>query len=114
MKSQNQLVRQGILEAASTLDQTQVSAQQPPSFTYVPPTHARALDPEATLVEGMRGAGKSFWWSLLASTEHREFVQANYPEAQLPSSRACTASTARQMIRGLKRWTSFERVSGSG
>ena len=85
MKSQNQLVRQGILEAASTLDQTQVSAQQPPSFTYVPPTHARALDPEATLVEGMRGAGKSFWWSLLASTEHREFVQANYPEAQLPS-----------------------------
>lgn len=85
MSSQNQLIRRGIQEAASTLDQTQVSAKQPPSFTYVPPTHARALDPEATLVEGMRGAGKSFWWSLLASTEHREFVQANYPEAQLPS-----------------------------
>lgn len=85
MSSQNQLIRRGIQEAASTLDQTQVSAKQPPSFTYVPPTHARALDPEATLVEGMRGAGKSFWWSLLASTAHREFVQANYPEAQLPS-----------------------------
>lgn len=84
MKSQSQLLRFGVLEAAGTLDQTQVSAQQPPSFTYVPPTHARALDPEATLVEGMRGAGKSFWWSLLASTEHREFVQANFPEAQLP------------------------------
>lgn len=86
MSSQNQLIRQGIQEAASTLDQTQVAAKQPPSFTYVPPTHARALDPEATLIEGMRGAGKSFWWSLLASTEHREFVQVNYPEAQLPSS----------------------------
>lgn len=84
MSSQNQLIRQGIQETASTLDQTQLSARQPPSFTYVPPTHARALDPEATLVEGMRGAGKSFWWSLLASTAHREFVQANYPEAQLP------------------------------
>jgi hypothetical protein len=84
MSLQNQLIRQGIQEAASTLDQTQVSAQQPLSFTYVPPTHARALDPEATLVEGMRGAGKSFWWSLLASTEHRHFVQTNYPEAQLP------------------------------
>lgn len=86
MSSQTQLIRQGIQEAASTLDQTQVSAKQPPSFTYVPPTHARALNPEATLIEGMRGAGKSFWWSLLASPEHREFVQKNYPEAQLPSS----------------------------
>jgi hypothetical protein len=83
MSLRNQLIRQGIQEAANILDQTQVSAKQPPSFTYVPPTHARALDPEATLVEGMRGAGKSFWWSLLASTEHREFVLDNYPEAQL-------------------------------
>ncbi|WP_442774964.1 hypothetical protein [Sphaerotilus montanus] len=86
MSSQTQLIRQGIQEAASTLDQTQVSAKQPPAFTYVPPTHARALDPEATLIEGMRGAGKSFWWSLLASSEHRKFVQECYPEAQLPSS----------------------------
>jgi hypothetical protein len=86
MSSQTQLIRQGIQEAASTLDQTQASAKQPPSFTYVPPTHARALDPEATLIEGMRGAGKSFWWSLLASPEHRKFVQECYPEAQLPSS----------------------------
>lgn len=86
MSSQTQLIRQGIQEAASTLDQTQVSAKQPLSFTYVPPTHARALDPEATLIEGMRGAGKSFWWSLLASPEHREFVRTNYPEARLPVS----------------------------
>jgi len=85
MSSQNQLIREGIQESASTLDQTQASAQQPPTFTYVPPTHARALDLEATLVEGMRGAGKSFWWSLLASTEHRNFVQENYPEARLPA-----------------------------
>jgi hypothetical protein len=86
MSTQTILIRQGIQEAASTLDQTQVSATQPPAFTYVPPTHARALDPEATLIEGMRGAGKSFWWSLLASEEHRKFVQVNYPEAQLRSN----------------------------
>lgn len=85
MSSQSKLIRLGIQEAASTLDQTQVSAKQPPSFTYVPPTHARALDPEATLIEGMRGAGKSFWWSLLVSPDHRDFVRTNYPEAQLPS-----------------------------
>ena len=85
MSTSSLLIRQGIQEAANTLDQAQTAASQPPAFTYVPPTHARALDPEATLVEGMRGAGKSFWWSLLASTAHREFVQKNYPEAQLPS-----------------------------
>ena len=85
MSAQSKLIRQGIQEAASTLDQAQVSAKQPP-FTYVPPTHARALDPEATLIEGMRGAGKSFWWSLLASADHRDFVRTNYPEAQLPSN----------------------------
>lgn len=84
MSLESQLIRQAIQEAASTLDQTQGMAKQPPAFTYVPPTHARALDPEATLVEGMRGAGKSFWWSLLASAKHREFVQTSYPEAQLP------------------------------
>lgn len=85
MSSETKLIRQGIQEAASALDQTQVSARQPPSFTYVPPAHARALDPEATLIEGMRGAGKSFWWSLLASNEHREFVQKNFTEARLPA-----------------------------
>jgi hypothetical protein len=84
MSTPTTLIRQGIQEAARTLDQTQVSVKQPPAFIYVPPTHARALDPEATLIEGMRGAGKSFWWSLLASEEHRKFVQVNYPEAQLP------------------------------
>ena len=59
MKSQNQLIRQGILEAASSLDQTQLSAKQPPSFTYVPPTHARALDPEvaATIDRELRALG---------------------------------------------------------
>lgn len=84
MSQSSFLIRQGIQEAAATLDQAQASSSQPPAFTYVPPTHARALDPEATLVEGMRGAGKSFWWSLLASPAHREFVQKNFPEAQLP------------------------------
>jgi hypothetical protein len=76
-------IRLGLREATATLDQTQFSAS-PPEFTYLPPSHARALDLEATLVEGIRGAGKSFWWAQLASEVHRQFVQQNFPEVRLP------------------------------
>lgn len=76
-------IRRGVTEATASLDQAQSTATRP-EFTYVPPSHARALDPEATLVEGIRGAGKSFWWAQLASESHRSFVQKNFPEARLP------------------------------
>lgn len=36
-----------------------------PQFVYIPPTHVRALDPDAMVVAGIRGAGKSFWWHAL-------------------------------------------------
>lgn len=83
--SQNTLIRQAILEAAAQLDQAQSTSTQQPGFTYVPPSHARALDPDATLVVGMRGSGKSFWWSRLASEPHRAFIHEGFPEAQLPT-----------------------------
>lgn len=78
-------IRKGIVQSSAFLDQAQSTAQRPAGFTYVPPTHARALDPDATLVEGIRGAGKSFWFSQLASSEHRKFVLESFPEANLPS-----------------------------
>jgi hypothetical protein len=78
-------IRLAVREATSTLDQSQSAAGRP-EFTYVPPSHARALDPEATLVEGIRGAGKSFWWAQLASASHRTFVQEIFPEARLPKA----------------------------
>jgi hypothetical protein len=78
-------IRLAIQEATGTLDQAQSTASRP-EFTYVPPSHARALDPEATLVEGIRGAGKSYWWAQLASPSHRAFVQETFPEARLPKN----------------------------
>lgn len=84
MSTAEQAIRSGILETAAVLDQAQPTLSRPIAFTYVPPSHARALDPESTLVEGIRGAGKSFWFSLLASSEHRSFVQSTFPEANLP------------------------------
>jgi len=79
-------IRKAIKQASESLDQAQAIGQHPPGFTYVPPTHARALDLDATLVEGMRGAGKSFWWGSLVLAEHRSFIQNGFPEARLPDN----------------------------
>ena len=54
-----------------------------PQFTYVPPSHAKALNPENTIVEGMRGAGKSHWWAALNLPEHRRYLAAAFPEARI-------------------------------
>jgi hypothetical protein len=86
MSAANANIRQAIVQASVSLDQAQAIGQHPPGFTYVPPTHARALDLDATLVEGMRGAGKSFWWGSLVLPEHRSFVQNGFPEARLPDN----------------------------
>ena len=84
MTSAEQAIRSGIKEAAAVLAQDQPTSNRPEAFTYVPPTHAKALDLDATLVEGIRGAGKSFWFSLLASPKHLSFVRSSFPEARLP------------------------------
>lgn len=84
MSTAEQAVRSGIKEAAAVLAQDQATSHRPEAFTYVPPTHARALDLDATLIEGIRGAGKSFWFSLLASPKHLSFVRSSFPEARLP------------------------------
>ena len=52
-------------------------------FTYVPPSHARAIEPDSVLVEGIRGAGKSFWWNALKDDAHRRFVVSAFPETRL-------------------------------
>jgi hypothetical protein len=77
-------IRIGIKETTAVLDQAQATSSRPIAFTYVPSSHARALEPDATLVEGIRGAGKSFWFSLLASPKHLSFVREGFPEAQIP------------------------------
>lgn len=43
-------------------------------FTYLPATHTKSLRPENMLVVGIRGAGKSFWWSALQDQQHREML----------------------------------------
>jgi len=45
-----------------------------PRFVYRPTKHLRALDPNAMLVSGIRGAGKSFWWHALKEEALRLLV----------------------------------------
>jgi hypothetical protein len=77
-------IRNGVRETAAALDQAQATSNRQPAYTYVPPSHARALDPDATLIEGIRGAGKSFWFAQLASSKHLAFVRSSFPEVRLP------------------------------
>ena len=48
--------------------------QPAPAQVYVPPSHLKALHPDNLLVTGMRGAGKTFWWSALQDEAVRALV----------------------------------------
>ena len=50
-------------------------------YTYLPASHAKALHPDSMLVVGIRGVGKSFWWSALQKEDHRSLVGRNLPKA---------------------------------
>ncbi|ADO75862.1 hypothetical protein [Stigmatella aurantiaca] len=50
---------------------------------YAPETHAAALDPEAPIVLGVRGTGKSFWAGVLGKEELREAAATAYPKLGL-------------------------------
>lgn len=75
--------RQALNDALPANDQAGSTPSTQVAYTYVPPSHARALDPENTLVEGIRGSGKSFWWAALNSETHRRFVASVFPEARV-------------------------------
>ncbi|NJM10777.1 MAG: hypothetical protein HC889_01630 [Synechococcaceae cyanobacterium SM1_2_3] len=45
-----------------------------PAEIYIPTMHSKALQPEVSIVEGMRGAGKSFWTAVLADDKTRALI----------------------------------------
>ncbi len=45
-----------------------------PGRVYLPPSHVKALHPDVQLVTGMRGAGKTFWWSALQDGAVRQLA----------------------------------------
>ena len=56
----------GVREALANLPEGTSYGQLPrPELVYLPRSHLKAMDPNCLLVTGMRGAGKTFWWSAL-------------------------------------------------
>lgn len=79
-------IRQGLCESLPAIDHAGSRTDQEVAYTFVPPSHAKALDPDSSLIEGIRGSGKSFWWAALLSKEHRVFVADAYPDAHLSTN----------------------------
>jgi hypothetical protein len=55
------------------------------SDVYVPQGHLKAIHPQIMLVEGMRGAGKSFWTKVLSETSLRKNLATSTTEPWLQS-----------------------------
>ena len=53
---------------------TSQDAAPAPAHIYLAPSHVKALNPDVQLVTGMRGAGKTFWWSALQDGAVRQLV----------------------------------------
>jgi hypothetical protein len=79
-------LRLALTESLPTVDQAGSADMRDPAFTFVPPSHAKALDADSSVVEGIRGSGKSFWWGHLASDAHRRYIETAYPDVRLGSS----------------------------
>jgi hypothetical protein len=75
--------REALTLALPENDQSSSVPSAQVAFTYMPPSHARAIDPENTVVEGIRGAGKSFWWAALNSEPHRRYIVSAFPESRI-------------------------------
>jgi hypothetical protein len=78
-------MRKALLGALPDHDQSYADLR-PPQFTYLPPSHAHALNPDNVIVEGMRGAGKSHWWNFLNSPKHLGYLRDTFPEARIATS----------------------------
>ena len=50
---------------------------------YFPQSHLKALHPDVLVVTGMRGAGKTFWWSALQNEAVRRLMEQRYARAKL-------------------------------
>jgi hypothetical protein len=72
MADTSELVRQAIL--TSIPNPPAEFDKVKPQYVYVPSGHLKALSPDAMLVEGIRGAGKSFWWFALQNQDVRKVV----------------------------------------
>ena len=63
-------------KALAALSEGAEYGETPPSpkQVYLPQSHMKAIDPNVSLVIGMRGAGKTFWWGALQDPVVRRLI----------------------------------------
>jgi hypothetical protein len=77
----------GVPEARDALaalpEETSYGGTPAPAHVYLPRSHLKALDLDTLLVTGMRGAGKTFWWSALQDAGIRRFINRSGARSRL-------------------------------
>ena len=64
-------------------EETSYGGTPDPKQVYLPRSHLRAMRLDVALVTGMRGAGKTFWWSALQQPGVRRLIDAAEPRSAL-------------------------------
>lgn len=68
-------LREGVV-AALPVETSQHGEPPAAGHVYLPSAHAKALHPNNTLIQGMRGSGKSFWFEALQQPDLRNLLGA--------------------------------------
>lgn len=77
-------IRRAIASMPGDVSSDAIGAQAPTlEEIYAPETHAAALDPNAPIVQGARGTGKSFWAGVLGDENLRAAAAKAYPRLGL-------------------------------
>jgi hypothetical protein len=81
-----EIVLPAIQEALPDWDITGSGSILKAGFTYLPQSHALALDPDVTIVSGSRGAGKSHWYTYLADAKIRSYLSTAYKNLRITTA----------------------------
>lgn len=83
MRPNPRIIRELLIKA---LPVSPYGGKPAPQYVYFPPSHAKALHPDILIVEGIRGAGKTFWWAALQEPSVRKLVAQVDRFAQIEES----------------------------
>jgi hypothetical protein len=81
------------------VETAQQDTQSPnPADIYVPVSHIKALDLDAPLVVGMRGAGKSYWSAILRDNNTRKLVSSEFKSASFERITDCSVGFSTEIV----------------
>lgn len=85
-KQDIEILRTAIRQSLPDIEPTRNDTELVMKGTYVPTSYLKALNEDYSLIVGMRGAGKTFWTTALASNDHRRFIQKAYPDIKIQNA----------------------------